>query len=286
MAPDKIVLFKATENDDKPDEYVELFRKNHLKVFCLSPIKFKFNDLDILCAKLRDDFQSNYSCLVITSPRILQILKCLIDQQQLTIACLRRIPCITVGPQTFRRLANEFAINSLIDNELLDIKNAKELANYLKENQDKLAKLIDLDKPLLYPTSDLSNEELKIQLADTAFQIEKLICYETLSNDCLDAELDSLLKGSTLVEHPTAGRIESEFLFVFFSPSGIKSVQQMVKCIRHLDRIPAIAIGPTTRKAIEEQKLNLVSTAPRPTPEGLLETVLAYLNLEQEGLSH
>ena len=271
MAARKIVLFKATEYHDQPDEYIELFRKNHLEAFCLSPIKFEFKNLDVFAAKLNDDFRSNYSCLVITSPRILQILKRLVDEQQLTIACLQRIPCITVGPQTFRRLSNEFAISSLIDNQLLNINNAKELANHLRQNQDELAKLIDLDKPLLYLTSDLSKEELKAQLNDTAFRIEKLVCYETLPNDRLDDELDLALK------HTQSHTIESEFLFVFFSPSGVRSVQETVKCISHLDRIPVIAIGPTTRKAIEELKFDLVTTASRPTPECLLEIVLAYL---------
>lgn len=281
MAPSRIVLFKATEQDDKADEYVELFRRNHLEVFCLSPIKFEFKELDVLSAKLSDDFRSNYSCLVITSPRILQILKQLIADQQLTIDRLRRIPCITVGPQTYRRLIDEFGISSLIDNGLLNINNAKELANHLKQNQGELAKLIDLEKPLLYPTSDLSKDELKVQLADTAFRVEKLVCYETLPNDCLDAELDLIFKHSTPQQPDhTAGAIESELLFVFFSPSGVKSVQQTVKCIGHLQRIPVIAIGPTTRKAIEEQKLNLVATALRPTPECLLETVLGCLNRE------
>lgn len=270
MATKKIILFKASEQE--PDEYVELFRRNHLKVFSLSPIKFQFKELDTLSVKLSDDFRSHYSCLVITSPRILQALKQLVADQQLTIACLRSIPCITVGPQTYRRLLDEFGISSLIDNGLLNINNAKELADHLKANQDELAKMIDLHKPLLYPTSDLSKEELKVPLADTAFRVEKLICYETLPNDRLDAEMDSILQGSQQTGQ-NADANESQFLFVFFSPSGVKSVQQTVKCISHLQQIPAVAIGPTTKKAIEEQKLNLVATAARPTPECLLETI-------------
>ena len=278
MTPSKVVLFKTIENDKKTDEYVEQFRKNHLEAFCLSPIKFEFKNLEVLCKKLSDDFRSNFSGLVITSPRILQILKRLIVQQQLSVECLRRIPCITVGPQTFRRLTEEFGITSLVDNELLNINNAKELASHLKRNQDELAKLIDLDKPLLYPTSDLSTEELKAQLSGTAFRIEKLVCYETLPNDGLNAELDSILKRSAEEKQAlTSDAFESEFLFVFFSPSGVKSVQQMAKCINRLDRIMAIAIGPTTKKAIEEQNLNLVATAAKPTPECLLNTVLACL---------
>ena len=280
MASSKIVLFKAENDDKNEDEYVELLKRNDLEVYCLSPIKFKFKNLDELTRRLSEDFHLNYSCLIITSPRIIQILKCLISNRKLTSSSLNKIPFITIGPQTHKRLSDELQITSLIDNHQLNINNAKELANYFNENQLELSKLIDLTKSLFYPTSDLSKEELKTHLNDKLFKIDKLICYETLANDNLDSELDCILKSQLSSREEKSDyddMIEKEFLFVFFSPSGVKSIKQMVNCA-NLDRMKLIAIGPTTARSIkEEHKLNLIATLASPTPFCLLETILNYL---------
>lgn len=276
----KLVLFKA-ESDNERDEYLELFERNQFEANCVSPIRFEFRNLDVLASKLEEEqqFRSNYSSLVITSPRVIQIVKQLIQDKRLTLNALRSIPCITVGPQTQKKLIDELEIRSLINNEQLNINNAKELANYLIENQDEICKQIDLSKPLLYPTSDLSKEELKAHLNHTSFKVEKLICYQTLPNANLDRELKSILENSIDSEQPKEtirNEIEKSFLFVFFSPSGVKSVKEMVNCVE-IERMKSIAIGPTTKKSIEDHRLNLVSTSLKPTPEALLEAVLNYI---------
>lgn len=268
-----IVLFKAESDKDDKDEFVELLKNNQLKVYSVSPIKFELKNLDCLSERLNDNFRSTYSSFIVTSPRVIQILKHLIDEQKITTECLKSIPFITVGPQTYKKLINEFEITPLINNTLENINNVKELANYLNELSDEfLSKLIDSTKPMLYPTSDQSKDELSGYLNDK-FKTEKLICYQTLPNGNLDHELNSIFKQHLKQSNHT---IENEFLFVFFSPSGVKSVKQQVNCLK-VEQMKSIAIGPTTKSAIEENKLNLIATSAKPTPDCLLETILKFI---------
>lgn len=267
----KIVLFKADSEDD--DEYLKLFKCNQLDAYCLSPIKFKFNDLDTLAAKLVNNFKSNYSALVITSPRILQVLKYLNQDNKLSLECLRSLPCLTVGPQTFKKLNDDFQHMPLINNIDHNINNGKDLACYLNDHLEEVDGIFI--RPLLYPTSNLSKDELRNHLNE-AVKIEKLVCYETLPNHDLDKDLDNLLK-SLINTNYTNEDVERDFLFVFFSPSGFYNFKENVNFIR-TDKLKLIAIGPTTKKAIEDNHFNLIATSSKPTPESLLETVLKCIS--------
>lgn len=101
------------------------------------------------------------------------------------------------------------------------------------------------NEKFLLPLSDVHKNDIPKALDKAKIKYTKAVLYRTVSNDLSD------LKG---VEYD---------LYVFYSPSGIKSLFENFPDFVQGD-IKIAAFGPTTAKAVKDNKLRLDVQAPTP----------------------
>lgn len=101
------------------------------------------------------------------------------------------------------------------------------------------------DEKFLVPLSDIHKQEIPLLLDKAKINYTKAILYRTVSSDLSDL-----------------ANVNYDIL-VFFSPSGIKSLKQNFPNFKQNETIIA-AFGPTTSKAVQDEKLRLDIQAPQP----------------------
>jgi len=166
----------------------------------------------------------------------------------------KHLPAYCVGPKTAAIAKTQLNLQCCIGSEC--------------GNAEKLAEKIVLDieknsKPLLYPCSQIARETIFNILKTKKILVIKLVVYKTLENESLGQNLLEFLKKSSNV-------------FVFFSPSTVEHVaNQLKKNSYDIKAIKAIAIGPTTRDALNNLGFNVYATAEKPEPAALMQVIKA-----------
>lgn len=131
---------------------------------------------------------------------------------------------------------------------------------YGKQN---FADLIDVikkhaEEKFLVPSSDIHKQTMFELLDDNNIDYSNAVIYRTVASDLSKVDIDKYE------------------LIIFFSPAGIKSLQNNFPNYEQGEKLIA-AFGPTTAKAVKEAKLNLCIPAPTQSAPSMTMAIDEYL---------
>lgn len=242
-----VVLFKS-ESDGR-DKFAKLLGENDFDVRTIACVDFQFKDSELLREKLRD--ADRYEGIIFTSQRAVQSVHRAVAQREDLTGWIGKSN-YSVGEST-----SELARSLLgLATRGQQTGNAKELATFIVgSHKDEAA------KPFLFPSGNLKLDILETDLKAEAIVVECVETYETVQHPELDESIESLKAAKT------------DFL-VYFSPSGIKfSLPVLLKHKINLSDLKIIALGPSTRKSLEDNGLRCHRVCQNPSPESLLEAL-------------
>ena len=245
-----VVLFKS-ESLDQSDKYVDLLEK-HFKVIAIPTLVFVYKNLNELKIELEN--ANRYSGIVFTSPRSINaVVKSLKDDKL---------------PEDWSLLKNYSVGESSHDlaQSLLHLEthgkeagNAKELANIIAKDNEQIVQ----EKPFLFPSGNLKQDILEKSLSSHEIQLTPIEIYETIPHSSLTTAINKL-------------KNEDVDFIVYFSPSGLKFTHPiLIDYNIDLNSMKLIALGPSSKKAIEDLDLKCYAMCDKPSPESLLQTLLS-----------
>jgi len=152
--------------------------------------------------------------------------------------------------------ATSNAVKSLLGLDSLgeESGSAEVLARFIIKNTKNPGKL-------LFPKGNLAKDTLEHVLESHKISLDHIVVYETETNK----ELGKLLEKKDFPKW-----------IVLFSPSGVRSSLPALKEIHgeNVSNIRIVAIGPTTKKEIEDLGYKVFRTASNPSPEAVKQTLL------------
>lgn len=252
-----VIQFRGQEPvDHDTDEYHKVLKDAGVgEVDRIPVLFFRFKNLPILKQQLLED--ESFTGMILTSPRAVEAVQECLDNEQ-EILRLKEIwrekHVFCVGPKTAEEARSRLGLRVTLDPELIGDghKLGAQIVSFLQEKNQ-------LKGKVLLPCSTIAKKYSVEQLEAVGVEVVVNPVYETTAIP--DAPL-RLRKG---VQKATG----SVFL-VMFSPSNVKAILPELKRLMTEREVRVVAIGPTTKKAIEEAEVPVWSTCPSPTPAGLL----------------
>jgi len=238
-----VVLFKS--ESDGSDKFVQVLENSHFAIRSIGCLDFQFKNLQELNERL--ERADDYEGLIFTSPRAVSVVE-KAAAMSLDAWCNKRN--YSIGEST----------GGLV-RELLKLESRGQQAG----NAQNLADIIIQDgpasKPFLFPSGNLKQDILEKTLNEKSIQVTAIEAYETVPHPELAAAIESL-------------KNERINFIVFFSPSGIKFTLPIITAAQlELSNIKLIAIGPSTKRAMDENNLKCHRVCTKPSPESLLEAL-------------
>lgn len=127
--------------------------------------------------------------------------------------------------------------------------NFKDLLEIIKKHKD---------EKFLLPCSDIHKQSLPKLLDDSKIDFTKAVIYRTLASDLSALDIDKY------------------DMFIFFSPSGVKSLLKNFSDFEQGDKKIAV-FGPTTAKAVKDAGFRLDINAPTKTAPSMIMALDQYL---------
>lgn len=247
-----VIIFKSESETN--DEYAKELNRHHLNALFVPVITFGFKNLEKFYAKLQNP--DDYSGLIFTSPRgIDAVVKSLQKCGSKLSGSWKMLHNYSVGEVTHNMALGE--LDQLFTHGKKS-GNASALADFIIETFDGAK-----DLPFLLPCSNLAQDTMYVKLTEHGFRVDPIEVYETKPNPNLHQYLEKDLQTPNL-----------QYL-AFFSPSGVDTVSNYFKAKNlDLDKYLLVAIGPSTRRALENNGHKVYCTAERPTVEHLLKVLI------------
>lgn len=251
----RVVILKS--ESESTDSYICLLRENNFDPIFIPTLEFRFKNLDKLEEKLQSP--ESFSGIIFTSPRSVeaceQALKTTETAEPLLNSQWAELNNYCVGEVTHNLVHSVFELNARGKHT----GNANNLAEFVFENLEGK----ELEFPFLFPSSNLRQDTLQIKLADYGYQLDSVEAYETVAH----SELEANLRRALVDEH-------AQYI-AFFSPSGVTYANAILKKLEYdLSNCKLIAIGPSTRKSLENCGLEVYKTAEKPSVEFLVKALL------------
>lgn len=247
----KRVLILKSESDSS-EIYASLLAENNFEAVFVPTLGFGFKNLEELRGKLLAP--EKHSGLIFTSPRCVDAVQSALQDAPLPEQW-KELHNYCVGEVTHNYIKSCLdGLNSLGK----ESGNANNLADYIKEQFEGNKSL-----PLLFPCGNLRTDALLVKLMDAGFLLDACEVYETIPHPDLAENLSAALKAENV-----------EFI-AFFSPSGVNCCYEyFTKNNVDLTNKKLIAIGPSTRKSMENKGLTVYRTAEKPSVEYLIKVLL------------
>lgn len=244
-----VVLFKS--ESDGPDKFVKALEEENFETRSISCINFHFKNLDSLRSKLEN--HQLYCGLLFTSQRSVTAVQKATEENKNSLKNWSDKMNYCVGEST-----SDLAESLLgLETRGNQSGNAVNLSKLIVEDQREKCS----SKPFLFPAGNLKQDTIEKSLNDHSIRVESLDVYETVQHEKLDESTEKL-------------KLLKQDYFAYFSPSGVKfSLPLLRKHGIDLQEIKIIAIGPSTRKALEESGLQCFRMCATPSPESLLEAL-------------
>ncbi|XP_014102481.2 uroporphyrinogen-III synthase [Bactrocera oleae] len=245
-----VIIFKS--ESESSDRYAEELHANGFNPIFVPTLSFGFKNLEELRGKLQAP--DNFAGIIFTSPRCVEAV-CEALQFSELHGGWKLLHNYAVGEVT-----HNLALSSLqqLFTHGKQTGNARNLGDFIVDTFDGSRNL-----PLLLPCGNLRTDLLLSKLVENGFQVDACKVYETVCHPALAENMERALK---------ADNIE---YFAFFSPSGVNWVHEYCKAHNvSMDKWKLVAIGPSTRLAIEERGLHVFQTAERPSVEYLIKVLL------------
>ncbi|XP_077992804.1 uroporphyrinogen-III synthase-like [Glandiceps talaboti] len=254
----KVLLFRAPREGAEPDPYHKIFGNSGLEATSIPVLSFEFFGLDELYQEVQKP--DRFSGVIFTSQRAVEAVDNCLKQhaeegfRQQLMKSWSELPAYVVGTGTCSA--------------------AKQLGFTCKGEDsgtaDKLSAVISKEikprsKPLLFPCGTLKRETLPVNLAENEIVLQTLEVYKTTAHPQLEEALEDYKRKQGIPD-----------LCVFFSPSGVKFSRNVLRRIfpTMQEIIQFVAIGPTTKEALEKDGLQVFCTSPKPNPEALCSSIL------------
>lgn len=245
-----VIIFKS--ESESTEVYAETLLGHNFQPLFVPTLSFGYKNLAELRAKLMEP--DRYAGIIFTSPRCVE-------------ACAEALQHSEL-PGGWKLLHN-YAVGEVTHNLALttlqqlfthgkQTGNARNLGDFIVDTFDGSRNL-----PLLLPCGNLATDTLLSKLAENGFCVDACEVYETKCNPQLGECMERALKAENI-----------EFL-AFFSPSGVNCANEYFKAHQIVpDQWKLVAIGPSTRRALEALGLKVFCTAERPTVEHLVKVLL------------
>lgn len=245
-----VVLFKSESNG--PDKFRSALENAGFSVHSINCLEFRFKNAESLKEKLMHP--EKYEGIIFTSQRAVEGTSHAIDNEPKRILNWIGKNNFCVGEST-----SELCKSLLkLDPEGKDTGNAQNLAALII---GRCTNTLGQRKVFLFPSGNLKQDVLETSLLKYQIELEVVELYETVVHSMLDVSIAAL------------NHVKINYI-VFFSPSGVNFVHRfLVDSNLDLEHTKIVAIGPATRKALEDLNLNCHFMCTKPTPESLLETL-------------
>jgi uroporphyrinogen-III synthase len=243
-----VVLFKS--ESEGPDKFVQLLQQSDFDVHSINCLSFQFKTLEKLREKIGKAV--DYEGMIFTSLRSVQAVHKAVESEPELLERWQQKSNFSVGESTSESSKNLLTLETKGQSS----GNAQALASFIVDSYSEKP-----TKPFLFPSGNLKQETLEKSLKENSFEVENVEIYETVQHPELKESIERLKD------------MKVEF-FVFFSPSGIKfSLPILGKLQMNLAEIKLIAIGPSTKKSLDENGLPCHRMCAKPMPESLLEAL-------------
>ncbi|XP_033106830.1 uroporphyrinogen-III synthase-like [Anneissia japonica] len=254
----KVVLLKAAKGKIEDDLYLKVLRSEGLLVTLIQVLSFKFFNLKELYEQIAQP--EKYGGIIFSSPRAVEAVNKSIENnsslkewQANLIPKWHSLPAYTVG-----QASGEFVKELGLIPIGADSGNAENLVKTIKTGY------APSGRPLLFPCGNLRRETIPQSLDDEGISFESVTVYETTAHPEIDESFRNLIKNEGVPDY-----------IVFFSPSGVRfSCEAISSLIPAMDEIQFIAIGPTTKEAMEKSGYTVTATAESPSPGSLLKILI------------
>lgn len=252
-----VLLLKGNKDKEENDSHASvLHHDGGYDVTCVSVLGFEFVNCDQLETVLRKS--SEYSCLVLTSPRAVEALRNLIIKGNLATDFLQSFwgkKFTFVVSTTTGKAAAEVGLKVIG----MESGNSHSLSLLIIKEMTSNEELIT--KPVLFLCGNLKLEILPQSLHAAGITVECLTVYETSADNNLRNNLERFLVDKGLPE-----------CIIFYSPSGVNfAFPFLIELGFLINDVKLLAIGPSTEKAIKEHDFCVSGTSSLPTAEHLLE---------------
>ena len=256
-----VVLLKSPARDGEEDLYVSAMQEADLCPSCVPVLGFSFVNLDELRVCLHQP--GEYSGLILTSPRGVESVAQAVepvtrrdDWSELWSEWCAK-PAYVVGEATAGAAAQLGLATRGSDSGSAEL-----LAPYIISDN------VADSKPLLFPSGNLRREVIPKHMKKHNIALRSITTYETTPHPDIE---------TTLVGRYPAAQPD---IIVFYSPSGVNFTFPVLKNLNYdMEKLKCVAIGPTTREALEN---NLGGTAAavsiKPTPGDLKSAITSMLS--------
>lgn len=248
----RVVILKA--ESDSTDSYTCLLRENNFNPIFIPTLEFRFKNLDQLQEKLQSP--DKFSGIIFTSPRSVEACEQALSKLETKIdRKWTELHNYCVGDVTHNLVHTALDLNARGKHT----GNANNLAEFIFENLEGAR----LESPFLFPCGNLRQDTLQLKLLDYGYAIESVEVYETVAHSALEENLREALVNQQI-----------EYI-AFFSPSGVNCTNAALQKLGiSLSDYKLIAIGPSTRKGLENLQFQVHKTAEKPSVEYLVKALL------------
>lgn len=249
---DRTVIVLKSESETS-DVYSELLEGNGFRAVFVPTLAFGFKQLDELRNKLLQP--EKYAGIIFTSPRCVEAVREAMQSKDLPGAW-KMLHNYAVGEVT-----HNLALASLqqLFTQGKQTGNASNLADFIVETFDGNKAL-----PFLLPCGNLRTDTLLSKLTEEGFILDACEVYETICHPEFNANFERALKQEENIEY-----------LAFFSPSGVNyTCDYLNKNNIQINDKKLVAIGPSTRRAMESRGLKVYRTAERPSVECLIKVLI------------
>ncbi|EDW86214.1 uncharacterized protein Dwil_GK16872 [Drosophila willistoni] len=247
-----VIIFKS--ESESTEIYAETLNAHNFQPIFIPTLSFGFKNLDELQRKLQNP--DKYAGIIFTSPRCVEAVSEALQLSELP-GGWKLLHNYSVGEVT-----HNLALSTLqqLFTHGKQTGNARNLGDYIVDTFDGSRNL-----PMLLPCGNLATDTLLSKLAENGFSVDACEVYETKCNPQLGELLErALVQASDNIEY-----------LAFFSPSGVNCVYEYFNTRQiPLDKWKLVAIGPSTRRAMEAMGMKVFCTAERPTVEHLVKVLL------------
>ncbi|XP_062552534.1 uroporphyrinogen-III synthase-like [Armigeres subalbatus] len=248
----KVVILKS--ESENSESYPSLLRKHGFEPVFVPTLDFSFKNLDVLRDRLLSPYK--YSGLIFTSPRAITAVWDALEGNRLKDDW-KPLENYSVGETSSDLIQRKLELTTKGQHS----GNASNLADFIKT--DLYDKTVTM--PFLFPCGNLKQDVLQNKLSEYGYSLDCVEVYETVPHRDLERNLVDLFR---------EGVVRPEYL-LFFSPSGINYCASVFE--RHkldIDGCRIVAIGPSTKKAIENKGFAVHRTAEKPSPEYVVSALL------------
>lgn len=247
-----IVLFKSESLG--PDKFTTALKTIGFNVQSISCISFVYKNCDTVLEELSKP--EDYDGIIFTSPRAVRGVLKAVESFPGVINKWIAKRNFSIGQTTTELCENLLNLRT----EGKETGNATELSSFICSRCQDETSL----RNFLFPAGNLRQDTLENSLKECSITLRPIEIYDTIENPELEKSIEALK--NTILD-----------FIVFFSPSGVQfSLPLLKKHKINLETVKFIAIGPTTKKTIEENGLKCSYLCSKPTPEDLIKILPSF----------